>query len=74
MDVSSILAQLRAERNRLDQAIAALEAITARGAQRPAYVATLRRQHRFSAATRKRMSEMMKKRWATRKKAGKSKL
>jgi hypothetical protein len=79
MDIKRILGDLRAERSRLDQAIAALEALgkgagstapTARAAQSGA---PTRRRRRMSAAARKRISAMMKARWAERKKkAGKS--
>jgi hypothetical protein len=80
MDTSRILAELRSERHRLDQAIAALEgldtAIT-RGRKRmgrPAGSQTGPKRRggprHMSAAARKRISEMMKLRWAERKKAG----
>ena len=75
MNVSSILTELRARRKRLDAAISALEGVTRKEApKQAARVAALRGQRRFSAATRKRMSEVMKQRWAARKKAGKSRL
>jgi hypothetical protein len=78
MDTNRILAELRSERNRIDQAISALEALAspvARGGRRgPAKAAgsqsqgtTSRRRGRMSAAARKRLSEMMKQRWAERK-------
>ncbi|MFB3813963.1 MAG: hypothetical protein ACE14L_07605 [Terriglobales bacterium] len=81
MDTSKILSELRAERGRIDQAIAALEAIDragsapsrrgraagARSAAQP-----IRRRRRMSAAGRKRLSEMMKKRWAERRRQAKA--
>ncbi len=74
MDTKRILAELRAERSRIDHAIAAIEGLstgivtTARiGRPRPS-VSAPRRRRRLSAAARKRISEMMKARWAERKK------
>ncbi len=82
MDTRRILAELRAERSRIDQAIAAIEAIgvnarIGRGRRRTATTlapgaARPRRRHRISAAGRKRLSEMMKQRWAERRKKQKS--
>ena len=77
MDLQSILAQLRSERERLDSAIAALEGPGPRRRGRPAgsgksssagasKTGRPRRRH-MSAAARKRISEMMKQRWAERK-------
>ncbi len=77
MDTRKILSDLRAERDRLTQAIAALESLDrtpgrGRRAKTAAPAAKRRRgRRRLSAATRKRMSEMMKARWAERKKKGK---
>lgn len=62
MDTERIIAELEAERSRLEAAITALQrgrARTGRGGRR-----------RLSAAARKRISEGMKKRWAARKRAG----
>jgi hypothetical protein len=74
MDTKSILSQLRAERARIDQAIAALQALdgvarSSAGASVAKAAPGARRRRRMSAATRKRLSEMMKKRWAARRKA-----
>ena len=75
MNTSSILTQLRSERDRLEKAIAALESLDSTvSAGRPAAAAKApkRRTRRLTPAGRKRLSEMMKKRWAERrKKAGK---
>ncbi len=75
MDIRRILADLCAERDRLDQAISALEALGAtgrksarRGAAFGAAPVRKRKRRHMSAAARKRISEMMKKRWAERKK------
>jgi len=79
MDIQNVVADLKRERARLDAAIAALEGLGSgrkRGPGRPAGSSkpkpggTGRRRH-MSAAARKRISEMMKKRWAERKRAGK---
>lgn len=81
MDTRRILAELRAERNRLGQAITAIEGISSDGAvSRPARQSTSnhaakpqrRRRRRLTAAGRKRLSEMMKQRWAERRKKLKS--
>ncbi len=71
MDTRKIIAELRAERDRLNQAIAAIEAITIDGASRTATRqprsagAKPRRRRRISAAARKRLSQLMKQRWAS---------
>lgn len=76
MDTRRILTELRAERSRIDQAIAAIQGISSDGAVprrgRPSTKTTStskpRRRRRMTAAGRKRLSEMMKQRWAERKK------
>ena len=74
MDTKQILTQLHAERNRIDRAIAAIEAIHSDGVSRSASVAPRkRRRSRMSAAGRKRLSELMKKRWASGKMKGRRK-
>ena len=66
MNTERILAELRSERNRLDRAIAAIEGITSDGARRqPRTVAKRRRRGGISAAGRKRLSMLLKKRWAS---------
>lgn len=79
MDTKTILADLRTERERLDQAISALEALNGvrprRGrpaATAPAGNGRRRRRRGMSAAARKRMSEMMKARWADRRRRAKA--
>ena len=68
MDTNRILAELRAERDCLDQAISALEAVNStgrRGVGRPPKAgATRRRRGRMSAAARRKLSQLMKRRWA----------
>ena len=67
MDTETIIAELEAERDRIERAIAVLQG-KKRGAGRPAG-ATDGRRRRLSAAARKRISDGMKKRWAARKRA-----
>ena len=64
MDTATIIAELEAERDRLNQAIAALQR---RQGGRPAGKPDGRKRH-LSAAARKRIGAAMKKRWAERKK------
>ena len=77
MDTRQILSDLHTELNRINQAIAALEAldgtgtatpITTTAAAKPGLQAGKRR--RMSAAGRKRISEATKARWAAKRKAG----
>jgi hypothetical protein len=78
MDIQNIVAQLKGERERLDAAIAALEGSGPRRRGRPAGSGAASsstsskppRRH-MSAAARKRISEMMKRRWAERKRKAK---
>jgi hypothetical protein len=67
MDTGSIIAELEAERERLDSAIAALQ-----GSQssriRTATGGPDGRRRRLSAAARRKIGVAMKKRWAERKK------
>ncbi len=74
MDTRTILADLRAELDRIDQAIAALESLdgtptAAPGATIPAAKTAPKQpgKRRLSPAARKRISEAAKKRWAERK-------
>lgn len=68
MTINSILAELRTERNRIDAAILALEAVNSTGRRRvgrpPRAAVTRRRRGRMSAAARRKMSRLMKQRWA----------
>jgi hypothetical protein len=87
MDISRMLAELQSERQRIDQAISALQSIagtssSSTGARRgrrpgrppksasaaPQSTGGRRGRRTMSAAARKRISEMMKQRWAERKK------
>jgi len=75
MDIHNIVGDLKKERDRIDRAIAALEGLgSGRRRGRPAGSHTVSRRQRrhMSAAARRRISEMMKQRWAERKKRGKA--
>ena len=75
LDIHRILAELKAERDRIEQAIAAIGSIGSRRARRgrpPGRPAGGRkRKRRLTPEGRKRLSEMMKKRWAERRKKAK---
>jgi hypothetical protein len=68
MDTNGIITELRAERGRIERAIAAIEAVSSTGRRsvgRPARTAwTSRRRGRMSAAARKKLSRLLKQRWA----------
>ena len=85
MDIHRILAELRAEKERLEEAILTIERLAAghlgkRRGRPPKWMAgakeaaTLfeapKKRRKFSAATRKRMAEAQKKRWASRRANG----
>jgi hypothetical protein len=73
MDTRTILADLKAELNRLNQAIAALESLdgTATATSTPAAKAapSQAKKRGLTPAGRRRLSAMMKARWAARRKA-----
>ena len=79
MDTRKILSELKSERDRINDAIAALEALSGREAQSAttaaksvaAPAAGRPKKRNLTAAGRRRLSESMKKRWAERKKAAK---
>ncbi len=73
MNLQQIVAELKAERDRLDRAIAAVNGIsTPRRRGRPPKTAQIaarpKRRRRLSAEGRKRISEAAKRRWAKRRK------
>jgi hypothetical protein len=70
MDTASIVAELEAERDRLNRAIAALRGSTngRRTRKESAVGPTNGRKRHMSAAARQRISIAMKKKWAARKK------
>ena len=77
MDIERIVADLKREERQLSRAIAALEGIHTSGAGArkiavaPRQAASKRkRRGGITPAGRKRLSEMMKKRWAARRKKG----
>jgi hypothetical protein len=81
MDTEKILAELRGERDRISQAINALEALNGavairRKPGRPKAATTVKpkRKKGLTDAGRKRLSEMMKKRWAERRRNGRRNL
>lgn len=70
MNIAAIVSELKAERTRIERAIVALEGLSSNGVAptaAPRQASAQRRNH-LSAAGRKRISEMMKKRWAERRK------
>jgi hypothetical protein len=68
MDTATIIAELEAERDRLNQAIVALQSGHRRPGRPAAFGRADGRKRHLSAAARKRIGEAMKKRWAERKK------
>lgn len=73
MDTQQIISELEAERDRLEQAISALRGSMSGRRSVGAGPGRGRRGRRhLSAAAKRRISEMMKKRWAERKRAAKA--
>ena len=74
MDIAEIVSALKDEKSRIDQALAALEGVSNNGAAnrslRSSPVARGKKGGHLSAAGRKRLSELMRKRWAERRKKG----
>ena len=81
MDIHRILTELRSEQERLEEAILTIERLAAsslgkRRGRPPKWMASAKaavgpflspkKKRRFSAATRKRMAEAQRKRWASR--------
>ena len=68
MNLQQVIAELRVERGRIDQAIAAIESLNSTGGRRgrPAGVisAPKRRRRRLSATARRKLSQLLKQRWA----------
>jgi hypothetical protein len=69
MSLEDVIDELRAERGRLDEAIAALEGSSPRRRGRPQKGNARAGRRMMSVAARKRISAAMKARWAARKKA-----
>jgi hypothetical protein len=76
LDIERIVAELEQERDRISRAIASLKAVNSPGSARRSAAGNVRpgskRRGGMSAAARKRLSEMMKKRWVERRKKAKS--
>ena len=76
MDITAIVTELKKERDRLNRAIAALEGtdvVRTGSGKSTAPTLVIRKDKKgshVSAEGRKRLSEMMKKRWAERRKKG----
>ena len=72
MELRQIIEELKRERARMDDAIKALEQVgsTTRGGS--ARQSGLKRKRRLTPEGRKRLSDMMKKRWAERKRKAKA--
>ena len=70
MNITAIVSELKAERNRIEGAISALEGLSSNGAanQTPkrAQATVPQKAGGLTTAGRKRLSELMKKRWAER--------
>jgi hypothetical protein len=67
LDITEIIDDLKAERERIDQAIAALDGRSSRRRLQPRSATALKTskpKRRMSAAGKKRISEATKKRWA----------
>lgn len=74
MDICQILEELRRERESINDAIAALEKVSGKTAARGGTRRHARkmRRRRLTPEGRKRLSDMMKKRWAERKRRAKA--
>ena len=70
MDIKTIVAELESERDRLEQALAALQKVPRRISRKAS--GGHYRQGPMSATRRKRIGEAMKKLWAARRKAEKT--
>jgi hypothetical protein len=73
LNITAIVSELKAERNRIDGAISALEGLSSNGTAsnhtpKRVQAAGAQKSGGLTAAGRKRLSELMKKRWAERRK------
>jgi len=78
LDTGRIVAELKRERDRLSQAIAALERLSPKAAAKESAVphraaGSKKKRGHLTPEGRKRLSESMKKRWAEKKKKGSAK-
>jgi Spy/CpxP family protein refolding chaperone len=75
LEIKRIIAELKAERDRIAQVIASIENLGSpgrRGRPEGRKAGGRRRKRRLTPEGRKRLSEMMKKRWAERRKRTKA--
>ena len=76
MDIATIVSALKAQRTQIDGAIKVLEGLSSNGAASnrapKAKTAGVQKSGGLTAAGRKRLSDMMKKRWADRRKKAKA--
>jgi hypothetical protein len=73
MSIDQILSELRSERDRLDQAIAALDGNVKRPGRPTSNGVSGRRRRHMSVAAREKISRAMKARWASGKMKGRRK-
>lgn len=76
MNIAGIVSELQAERTRIERAITALEGLSPNGvasSAAPKQAPAVQKRGGLSAAGRKRLSELMKKRWAERRKKASAK-
>ena len=78
MNIAGIVSELKTERTRIERAITALEGLSPNGAAsnpaaRRAKATSTQKRGGLTAAGRKRLSELMKKRWADRRKKASAK-
>jgi hypothetical protein len=78
VNIAGIVSELKVERTRLNGAIKALEGLSSNGATgstapKQATAAVAQKRRGLTAAGRKRLSELMKKRWAERRKKASAK-
>jgi hypothetical protein len=80
VNIAGIVSELKAERTRIDRAITAIEGISPKPngsasthAPKQAKAAVAQKSRGLTAAGRRRLSELMKKRWAERRKKAASK-
>jgi hypothetical protein len=75
VNIAGIVSELKTERTRIERAITALEGLSPNGAASPtqAKAASTQKRRGLTAAGRKRLSDLMKKRWAERRKKASAK-
>ena len=75
MNIAEIVSELKSERTRIERAITALEGLSPNGKASPkqAKAPVAQKRGGLTAAGRKRLSELMKKRWRERRKKASAK-